>query len=300
MNKLKYIKKVSVVIPVYGQWKLVKRNVDALLKYDRKNIYEIIIVNDKSPEENPYSFDDTVVKIINNDKNIGYTGTVNNGLKKAESDVVILLDSDAFPIEAFVEKLLAMYEDSNIGCIGFRTVDEDGNETGSFEQYEPSVIGLILGQQLQLKLNMIEFWRKRKILPYSCSVSFRKKCLQELDYFDAQLFPTLEADNDISLRVHQSKWKLIMTPEITLCHKGGNSYNINYKRVLMYHESRWRLLKKHSKIKAPALVKELIKTRIKVELLILAFLEIIKYKNMDIGEKIKGRKIILQKVNTFN
>ena len=294
------MEKISIVIPVYGQWKLVERNINALLHYDRRNINEIIIVDDYSQEKNPYVFDDSLVKIIKNPENLGYTATVNNGLKIATSDIILLLDSDAYPIEPFAEKLIALYKDQAIGCVGFRTVDETGKETGSFERFEPTIIGLIVGQKLQLKLDEIGFWRKKQVLPYSCCVSFRKQCLQELNYFDANSFPVLEADNDIAMRVHNSDWKLFFTKEITICHKGGNSYKINYKRTLLYHESRWRLLKKHGKLKHPALVKKLIQARIKSELLILKFLSVIKQNNIDIKEKIEGRKILLQKVFLYS
>jgi len=238
------MEKVSVVIPVYGQWNLAKRNIDALLKYDKKLIEEILVVNDCSPEENPYEFD-KIVWIINNESNLGYAGTVNNGLKQAKSKIIVLLDSDAYPVAEFIDKLIKMYAaDPQIGCIGFGTIDEDGSDTGNY-QLEPSVLGLIAGQLLEAKFDFLRFWRRKSKLPFSCAVSFTKNCLEDLSYFDAETFPVLEADNDISIRVHRSKWKLVFTREILICHKGGNSYKINHKRVVLFHESRWKLLKKH-------------------------------------------------------
>lgn len=285
--------KVSVVIPVYGQWHLLKRNIDSLLQFDRCRIAEIIVVNDCSPEPNPYVFDSALVRILDNPQNLGYAGTVNHGLRNACSEILLLLDSDAFCFEPFMERVLSYYRiDKQIGCVGFRTRDEDGNQTGSW-QFEPSVLGLIVGQQLEAKLDRMRFRRHANILPYSCTVSFRKACLEDMGYFDAQTFKVLEADNDLGMRIHRSLWKLVFAQDIVLCHKGGNSYKINNKRVQLFHDSRWALLRKHGLIRYPWLSKKMLQARILCEI---ALLRVLSWKKNGKGyaEKMAGRKILLK------
>ena len=292
------MKKVSIVVPVYNQWDLVKRNIDALIKHDRDFIKEIIIVNDQSPELNPYYFDTDLVQIISNEKNLGYTGTVNNGLKRAISEIIVLLDSDAYPIGPFIQKLVHLYSvDNLIGCIGFSTVDDKGNSTGNY-QFESSIIELVFGQVFEAKLSIFRSWCKKVKFPNSCAVSFRKQCLDELNYFDEVLFPVLDADVDICMRIYRSSWKLIFTQEIIISHKGGNSYKINYKRVLLHHESRWKLLKKYDKIKLLNLAKLSLKARVKAELLILKILSISKT-SLNLDDKIIGRKKLLKQIDLY-
>jgi GT2 family glycosyltransferase len=292
------MEKVSIVIPVYGQWNLLKRNVDALLKYDVNFIAEIIVVDDCSPEQNPYQFNNAIVTVVTNDCNKGYAGTVNNGLKQAKSNIIVILDSDAYPIGEFIQKLLTMYAaDDLTGCIGFGTIDDAGNDTGNY-QYEPSILGLIAGQQLEAKFGFLRFWRNKNILPYSCAVSFRRQCLEELGYLDEEKFPVLDADHDISIRVHRSKWKLLFTREIIICHKGGNSYKINYKRVVLFHKSRWALFRKHGMITSVFLAKTLIRLRVNIELCIFNLLTIMK-KNDKYSDKIQGRRIILKDIKHY-
>jgi GT2 family glycosyltransferase len=293
------MEKVSVVIPVYGQWNFLKRNVEALLKYDIDYIEEIIVVDDCSIEKNPYNFNSQIVKIIVNDNNRGYAGTVNNGLKQAKSDIIVLLDSDAYPIGEFVQKLLIMYsKDSLIGCVGFSTVNDDGDATGNYV-YEPSILGLIAGQKLESKLGFLRFWRKKNILPYSCAVSFRKDCIKELGYLDDKSFPVLEADHDISMRIHRSKWKLIFTDEIIICHQGGISYKVNHKRVVLFHIGRWKLLRKHNMILFIFLSKFLIQLRLEIELIIFKLLAFINKNNNKYEDKIQGREILIKEVKSF-
>ncbi|MBO9699690.1 MAG: glycosyltransferase family 2 protein [Sporocytophaga sp.] len=290
--------KVSIVIPVYGQWHLLKRNIDSLIKFDKDLIHEIIFVNDCSPEKNPYVFDDSIVKEVLNITNKGYAGTVNVGLKKASSDIVVLLDSDAYPIESFIRKVIdAFRKNKRLGCIGFATVDDEGSPVGNF-RYEPNVYGLMLGQKLEAKLSFLN-GKKGNLLPYSCAVAFRKKCLEDMEYLDEINFPVLDADHDISMRIHRSNWILKYDSDITVSHKGGNSYQINYKRVLLFYNSRWRLLKKHNKLGVSSIVKKVILSRLYFEWVLLKGLLMVKPNNEMYKEKMEGRKIIINSVS-FN
>ncbi|OZI08573.1 hypothetical protein BWI93_08500 [Siphonobacter sp. BAB-5385] len=294
------MEKVSIVIPVYGQWNLVKRNIDALLWFDSTFIKEIILVDDCSPEPCPFAIDASTVRLMRNINNLGYAGTVNQGLRWASSEIIVLLDSDAYPTGPFVETLLSMYrQDRSIGCIGFGTVDDLGNSTGNYH-YEPSAIGLIAGQLLQSKLSFLRFWKNKAKMPFSCAVSFRKACLEEMSYFNDRDFPVLESDIDLNLRIYKSAWKLYFTHEIIMVHKGGNSYKVNSKRVQMYHESRWKLLRRHGIIHAPLLNKDLLKTRINLEILLLNILTRSKTRSEKFKENLRGRKELLKAVNQYN
>jgi GT2 family glycosyltransferase len=293
------MQKVSVVIPVYNGWDHVKQNVNALLTYDRTYLEEIIVVDDCSTTSNPYRFDDTVVKIIRNPENFQFTKSVNRGLKCAVSDIIICLDADSYPVGPFLEQVIAKFtSDPSVGCIGFKTIDENGKETGS-HMYEPSAMEFIIGQHLQQKFDKSRKNRKQNILVFACSMSFRKQCLEEINYFDEDTFPNFDCDLDISMRVHRSKWKLVHTNDIEICHTGGSSYKINYKRVILSHKSRWRLLQKHRLIQSPGVVKFFLKCRIRAEILVLKFLAGRKNLGTDYSEKEYGRKILLKEVDSF-
>nr|WP_293834712.1 glycosyltransferase [uncultured Arsenicibacter sp.] len=291
---------VSVVIPVYNQWHLVMRNIDSLMRYDADQISEIILVDDCSPEQNPFVFDSHLITVLRNERNAGYTSTVNNGLKHAKGDIVLLLDSDAFLIEPTVERLLNRFTSlPELGCLGFLTVGSNGQRTGSY-QHEPTVLGLILGQQLEVKLDKLSFRKSSPILPYSCTVCFHKSCLSGVGYFDEKNFPVLEADNDLSMRIHQSPWKLELASDIVLGHDGGNSYTVNNKRVQLFYEARWKLLRKHNRIKNKYVIKYLMFFRVCAELLILKLKQI---RNIDINNtisKINGRKVLIKKVLMYD
>lgn len=89
------MKKVSVVIPVYNQMKVTIDCLRDLVKtYGVET--EIIVVDDGSTEPiskaMPKLFPQ--VKVLTNEKNLGFARTVNRGIRESSHDLVCLLNND--------------------------------------------------------------------------------------------------------------------------------------------------------------------------------------------------------------
>lgn len=91
------ILKVSIIIPVYRTEAYLKECVESALGQDYKNL-EIILVDDGSPDRCPdlcdwYAKEYNQIKVIHQE-NQGLGAARNKGLKEAEGDFVLFLDSD--------------------------------------------------------------------------------------------------------------------------------------------------------------------------------------------------------------
>lgn len=89
------MKKVSVVVPVYGAEKFVARTIQSLLAQTYKN-FEAIIVDDASPDGSIaicQQFSDPRLKIVRQE-NRGLPGARNTGIRHATGDYIALLDAD--------------------------------------------------------------------------------------------------------------------------------------------------------------------------------------------------------------
>jgi GT2 family glycosyltransferase len=276
---------ISIVIPNYNTWNLVARNIDSLYKYDANAFGEIIVVDDCSPTPRPVDFYPEV-KVIRNSQNLHYTKTVNVGLNVAKGDIVILLDSDAYLIEPICQHIQSAFEeDERLACLGFDTVGSQGKQVDNF-LYEPTYRSLVSGQQIHKLLKPFLSYRGKKEYPFSCAVAFRKAALNELQYFD-EAFPVLEADHDLSRRIHMhAYWHLKYSRSIKVYHEGGGSIPKNSDRVLKFYKYRWQYLRKHGMLPFKEFLKGLILCRVFMEFMLFCFLSIFK-KNM--GYKIKGR-----------
>ncbi len=95
----KKMNKLSIVVPIYNEEKnipeLFSRIQKALVDFD----YEIVAVNDGSKDNSwreleKITRNNSCVKAINFIRNFGQTAAIDAGIKEAEGDIIILIDSD--------------------------------------------------------------------------------------------------------------------------------------------------------------------------------------------------------------
>lgn len=246
--------KVSVVITNYDTWPLTLRCVQALEKHSRGLVAEIVVVDDGSksppPPELPAS-----VRVIQNPRNLGYQASVNVGFRAVSGELVLLLDSDAFPLMDVVEPLeRAFVAAPKLGAISLGTVDERGRATAS-AQDEPDAFGFLLGPRLEGPyMSLRRLWNGPKLVVYSCALAVRRAAFDSVGGFDED-FDFLDADLDFSMRLSEGGWETRLEPSLTVFHKGSGSPQTQSKRVLRCYRNRWKLLEKHGKLGAEGLLK---------------------------------------------
>jgi GT2 family glycosyltransferase len=117
--------KITVIVPVYGDFDATKECLDRL-RYgigDAGDIAQAIVVNDASPDHKiTYYINELKSKpgftILENERNLGFVGSVNRGLAHAPAGDVILLNADTLPPPDFIGRLAtAAYSEPNIGTV---------------------------------------------------------------------------------------------------------------------------------------------------------------------------------------
>ena len=279
---------VGIIISNYNRWDLVQKCVDQILQTCGSEVDKILIVDDCSPIKNPNVYPEPV-QVIRNEYNLGYVKTINVGLRTLQTDLVLIFDSDAYPLSNIIPKVkLHFTHDPSLGMLGFRTVNDRNEEIGAYEP-EPTILNLILGQKMMLFYDHHFRKDEGRICIFSCAVAIRKTCLDKLGIYDEE-FQHLDADTDFCLRLYENNWKVLLDKGITVYHKGGSSVTRNAKRVLMVYKSRWKLLQKHGMIRFQRLSKYLIVTRLFLEYLFLAIFGKLLYPSEEIyKDKRDGR-----------
>ena len=95
------IKKISIIIPVYNVEKYIVQCINSTLHQDlSENEYEILIIDDESPDQSvdlikKQFYNIPSIKIISQ-KNKGLGGARNTGIKNASGEYLLFLDSDDF------------------------------------------------------------------------------------------------------------------------------------------------------------------------------------------------------------
>lgn len=292
---------ISALITNYNTWPLTNLCAQELEKWSQDYLTQIVIIDDASENTPP---DDLPAKVnlVQNSVNKGYVASVNIGFTSIKEDIVIVLDSDAYPLMDLASPLIEKFsKNPKLGAVGFKLVDEKGKENGSFSP-EPTVLGLLLGQKLY---STYQHWfpsvKSSAICLHSCGMATRRDAFEEVGGFD-EGFDFLDADVDFSTRLRLAGWEIEYDPTLVAYHQGSGSPQTTAKRVLRHHRNRWRFLKKHGCLPNPGLLKIGLATRHLIEYCtLLVGGKFILANSTQLSDKLYSRKELLKGVwNEYN
>ena len=112
---------VSVILPVFNGEKFLTESINSILNQSFKK-FELIVINDGSTD-NSYEyikkFKDTRLSVINNDKNIGLSNSLNKGILVAKGKYIARMDQDDISLPDRLKKQVAFMDDNpGIGVCG--------------------------------------------------------------------------------------------------------------------------------------------------------------------------------------
>ncbi len=130
------MKKVSVIIPVYGVEKYIAATVTSVLEQTYKN-FEVLIIDDGSTDKSLeicQQFTDSRIKIISQ-HNRGLAGARNTGIRNSQGKYLAFLDGDDLWLPEKLEKHVEHLENSPTVGVSFSPsalIDETGNFKGTY------------------------------------------------------------------------------------------------------------------------------------------------------------------------
>lgn len=115
--------KLSIIVPIYNVAPYLRKCVDSLLAQDISD-YEIILVDDGSPDECPqicdqYAEQYSNIKVIHQ-TNAGLSAARNSGIKVAQGDYIMFVDSDDYLQPNVLGALMEQVERDNLDILRFR------------------------------------------------------------------------------------------------------------------------------------------------------------------------------------
>ena len=120
---------VSVIIINYNTFQMTCDCIQSVIQFTKGVSVEIILVDNASSERNPNDFiiKFPFIKLVTSDKNLGFAGGNNLGLREAKGDLILLLNSDTLFTEDSLSIAVEQFsKDPTIGVLGCRQVFPDG------------------------------------------------------------------------------------------------------------------------------------------------------------------------------
>lgn len=195
---------------------------------------DIYVVDNASTDDSVSFLNENfpAVKIIINDKNYGFAGGYNEGLRKIDSEIYCLLNSDVEVTENWLQPVLHLFKkDQNIAAIQPKILDYNRR---NFFEFAGAAGGLIdnLGypycrgrifENIEEDLGQYDdeteiFWAS------GCCLFIRSKDFWEQNGFDERFFAHQE-EIDLCWRLKNSGKKIFYTGKSTVYHFGGGTLN---------------------------------------------------------------------------
>ena len=120
---------ISVLIPAWNEGETIGDTIQAVLDSDYpEDKLEVIVVNDKSSDntlEEMKKFGDKV-RVVDNEKNLGKSGSLNKIAKMAKGDILAVVDADSYPNKESMRQMVAYFEEEGVGAVTSAILVKDG------------------------------------------------------------------------------------------------------------------------------------------------------------------------------
>jgi GT2 family glycosyltransferase len=235
---------LSIIIVNFNTKKLVLDCIGSLKNEGSKVTKEIIIVDNGSSEKFPTL---PGIKLIQNKDNLGYAKAVNAGIKMAQGEYILILNSDTIVKGNVFEKLIEFArKTSDAGVVGPRLLNIDGSIQAS-ASHLPSIVNAIreywLGKKGRFELYVPHGNKPQEVEALVGAVFLiTPAALKKVGGFDEKYFMYYE-DLDYCKRVRRASLKVYYLPSAEIVHYHGAS-----GKKLVKPAYQWRRLIPSSKI----------------------------------------------------
>jgi len=227
----------SFVIVNWNVRELLEKCLLSIEKFSSHFNFEIIVVDNASMDGSVAMMRErfSQINLIANTKNLGFAAGVNQGIKQARGEYVILLNPDVEIKESTLENLLEEFKNcADSGIVGGKIKNEDESIQPSVRAF-PDVLSQVL---ISLKLKHIfnsraigryltqNFdYEKRQEVDQVMGAFFaiRRKVIKQIGLMDERFFLWFE-EVDFCKRARNAGWKIIYTPKSEVLHHGGKSF----------------------------------------------------------------------------
>lgn len=226
--------KFSIIIPIYGQEEMTRQCLEKIAAYTSD--FEIIAVVNGGD----FSMD-LAGKIIRNKENLGFPKAVNQGIKAATGDIIIVLNNDVFVTPFWADHLAAHLQ--KVDLVGPMTNNISGPQKLEDKKFFDEQERIDYAKKINSK-NLGKLSPTHRLV-FFC-VAFKKEVIERVGLLDEQFTPGNFEDDDFCLRAVEAGFKLAYAEDVFVQHLGSvthKSLNIDRKKLIntnrIKFETKW-------------------------------------------------------------
>lgn len=251
----------SVIVVTYNSGAQIEACLRALSSQD----CEIIVVDNAS-------HDDTVarvralaeqfpVQLLRISRNIGFAGGVNQGVRSASGDVLLILNPDAVAEEGAIDAMLACLATSGASAVGGALLESDGLPAKGFAFRGIPTLTALLFEVLLVN----QVWPRNPVnrryrcldadyakqqpieQPAGACLAVTRKAWDSVQGMDPEFYPVWFEDVDFCKRLLDERASIVYCPSARFRHRGAHSVGqLEFRdKQMFWYQNMVRYAKKH-------------------------------------------------------
>lgn len=233
---------VSIVIPVYNQWKYTYACLLSILENSQGIEYEVIIGDDNSKDKT-VDIENIVsnITVVRNEEedNLGFVKNCNHAARAARGKYILLLNNDTNVQPGWLDSLLELVKrDEKNGIVGSKLIFADGSmqEAGSIIWNDGA--GWNYGRGDDPTLSDYNYVKEVDYASGAC-ILIRADLWRQLGGFDEQFSPGYYEETDFAFSTRKAGYKVMFQPESRVLHFGSVTFSNDKKELLEDHRQKF-------------------------------------------------------------
>lgn len=251
------MKDIDIIVPIYNAYKFTEDCIKSVIENTDLTKNTLVLINDKSPDEKILPMllkyknqnQDKKIEVMDNEKNLGFVKTVNEGMKYSNNDV-ILLNSDTEVTKNWLEKIQkCAYSNEYIATVTPLTNNGTIASVPNFGVDNELPSNMTLDEYAKL-IEEISVERYPELTTGNGYCMYIKRdVISEIGIFDDITFGKgYGEENDFCYRALDYGYTNVLCDNTFIYHKGTQSFkkeNMTASRAALIDEHMQLLRKKH-------------------------------------------------------
>lgn len=222
--------KFSIIIPTCGVSNMLQNCLDSIKRNSKD--HEIIVVNNG---ESTIWADGVIA--VENGKNLGFPIAVNQGIKKATGEVIVILNNDTIVTPGWLDHLADHLQYADM--VGPVTNEISGPQK-KFVDYFDSNDGLNRFSRANYDKYKLQStpWHR---LVFFC-VAIKREVIDKIGLLDEQFSPGNFEDDDFCFRALDAGFRLVIAEDVFIFHLGSATHkalNLDYQKLLETNQAKF-------------------------------------------------------------
>ncbi|MCU7495313.1 MAG: glycosyltransferase [Ignavibacteria bacterium] len=236
---------VSIIILTFNGFEFNKECISSILKHTKQK-YELIVVDNASSDATvgyleKLQKEHKNIKVIFNGTNLGFPAAINQALKAASGNYVLIANNDIVVTEGWLKRMLEVAEsDARTGIVGPISNLVSGIQMDKDAKYKtiPEMHSYAKKVRKQNAGETLEYLR----VSFLCTL-IKKEVIDIIGGLDERFSPGNFEDDDFCLRSHIAGYRTVVAKDVFIHHYGSKSFRADgyekYAQLIRLNEKKF-------------------------------------------------------------